>query len=78
MHATAPSATPPGSVDDMEFILNPREKLVFYRSVTRDSVFVYPLQQPVSDRGANLKRLEEIRSALGWEKLRYDTTSEGY
>ena len=36
IHATAPASTPPGSVDDLEFILNPAEKLVFYRSVTRD------------------------------------------
>ena len=72
LHATAPSSVPPGSIDDIEFVLNPDAKLVFFRSVTRDTVFLYPLQQPLSDRGANLKRLESIRKNLGWSRLSYE------
>ena len=72
LHATAPSSVPPGSIDDIEFVLNTDTKVVFFRSVTRDTVFLYPLQQPLSDRGANLKRLESIRKSLGWSRLSYE------
>jgi hypothetical protein len=49
-----------------------------YRSVSRDAVFVYPLQQPVADRGAHAARLEDLRSRLGWAKLSYDAEEGNY
>jgi uncharacterized protein (DUF1499 family) len=77
VHATVPSAFPEGSLDDLEFTLNPIEKVVLYRSVSRTSIFPYPFQQPISDRGSNLKRLEDIRNRLGWSKLIYDVEGTG-
>jgi len=58
-------------VDDVEFLLRvdgaesaPR---ALFRSATRQSVFVYPLQQPVNNQKSHFQRLEAIRLRLGWE-----------
>lgn len=72
LHAEAPSTVPKGGIDDLEFILLPDESLVLFRSSSRQSVFVYPLQQPVSDGGSNRARLQTVQRALGWPDLGYN------
>lgn len=78
LRAEVASVTPPGSIDVLEFLLDPVERTVFYRSATRDTYFVYPLQTPISDNGTNRKRLDGIRAALGWAEVRTDLDLSAY
>lgn len=71
LRATAPTVVSGlDAVDDIEFLLRtdsgaaPR---ALFRSSTRQSVFVYPLQQPVPNQKSHFDRLEAIRLRLGWE-----------
>eukprot|EP00968_Pinguiococcus_pyrenoidosus_P011252 scaffold898_cov229-Pinguiococcus_pyrenoidosus.AAC.16 len=41
---------PRGGIDDVEFLVNEKERLVFYRSATRLTEYVYPFQQPINDQ----------------------------
>lgn len=45
-------------MDSVEFLVKPEDQIVLYRSVSRDTLFLYPLQQPVSDQGKIKERLE--------------------
>jgi len=69
IHAEFPAFLP-NRIDDVEFRLNEKEELVFFKSATRgDPVYVYPIIQPVGDFGKNQKRLEAIRQDLGWGEI---------
>jgi len=62
---------PKGSSLFYEFLVkhNIGHKLVLYRAVVDKTVFVYPLQQPVSDFGALKNRLQGVLSRTGWLKI---------
>ena len=76
LRATAASVIPPDGQDDVEFVLRDDDGLrLLYRSATRQSVFVYPLQQPVSNQKSHLERLVAIRRRLSWEEAGLPTDS---
>ncbi len=63
---------PAGSSLFYEFKVLPSEKLVLYRAFVDKTVFLYPLQEPVSDFGALDARLDDIRGRVGWLKVSSD------
>ena len=62
---------PKGASLFYEFLLKRAEsdRLVLYRAVVDKTVFVYPLQQPVSDFGALENRLQGVLRRTGWLKI---------
>lgn len=62
---------PSGSSLFYEFLIKDGigDKVVLYRAVVDKTVFLYPLQQPVSDFGALQSRLEGVLHRTGWLKI---------
>lgn len=70
LRCTGTATVPADGVDDVEFrMLAETPPRALFRSATRQSVFVYPLQQPVPNQKSHAERLEQIRRRLGWETL---------
>eukprot|EP01041_Mallomonas_annulata_P003538 gene3538-7037_t len=67
IRAEAKSAIPPLGIDDVEFVLNTRDKIVTYRSNSRE--LVYAGTQLIGDGGSNRNRLESVRRKLGWQEM---------
>jgi len=63
IHATAKSAVPPTGIDDLEFLINSNDKIITYRSNSRDLLMAGV--QLVGDGGSNRNRLESIKRKLG-------------
>jgi len=67
LRAVGQATVPPDGTDDVEFRLTKDGGIrLLYRSATRQSVFLYPLQQPVANQESHAKRLLSIRRRLGW------------
>jgi len=62
----ATSRQPAGASNFYEFLLRPEDALVLTRAVVDKTVYVYPLQQPVTDFGLLRAKLDDVRSSLGW------------
>lgn len=71
LRAEAKSAFPPLGIDDVEFLLNPRDSIVTFRSNSREVVFAGT--QIVGDGGANRNRIESIRRKVGWQAMGMDS-----
>ena len=63
IHLTAKSALPPTGIDDLEFLINPADKLITYRSNSREVVFAGT--QQVGDAGSHKNRLAGLQRKLG-------------
>ena len=67
-----PPRQPPGSSSFFEFVVKPGNSkdntpnVVLNRAVIDKTIFVYPLQQPVSDGGYLQAKLESIKSRTGF------------
>ena len=60
---------PAGSSLFYEFALRPLDKIVLVRAFVDKTVFVYPIQQPVSDFGALKGKLETVQKSLGMRDI---------
>ena len=60
---------PAGSSLFYEFVLRPQDKLLLQRAIVDKTVFVYPIQQPVSDFGALKGKLEHVKANLNMKDL---------
>ena len=69
---------PAGASLFYEFKLKPEDNKVLYRAVVDKSVFIYPLQQPVSDFDALRNTLEEVRQRAGLKGEQQNTLPDEY
>ena len=76
LHAQAKSSFPPTGIDDVEFLLNTQDKLVTYRSNSRDALKAGGTV--VGDGGANRNRLESVRQRLGLREMGAEADEEAY
>lgn len=62
IRAEAKSAFPPSGIDDIELLLNDNDKIITYRSNSRETVMAGT--EIVGDAGANRNRLNDLKSKL--------------
>ena len=67
IHAEAKSSIPIGGIDDIEFLINPLDKIITYRSNSRELVFAGT--DPIPDGGSNKNRLESIKRSLNVQEM---------
>lgn len=70
LRAQGKSEVPNDGTDDVEIrMLDETPPRALFRSATRQSIFVYPLQQPVPNQKSHAERLEAIRLRAGWDQI---------
>lgn len=77
IRAEGKSVVPPTGIDDVEFLMaSPSDKLVTYRTNSREMIFAPGLSGPVpvSDGGSHKNRLKSILNRLEWSEM--GTTKE--
>ena len=55
----------------MEFLV--KSDVVTYRSLAEKVIYVYPFTTPISDFGAQGKRIKALEDELGWSIPRWDS-----
>lgn len=76
VRAEAKSAVPPTGVDDVEFLINSADKIITYRSNSRE--LVRAGMQVIGDAGSNKNRLEGIKRKLGVSEMQMDADAEAF
>jgi len=74
IRAEAKSAVPPTGIDDVEFLLNPIDKLITYRTNSRELVFAGTTM--VGDGGSNKNRLANLQRKLGVKEMALEDEAE--
>jgi len=67
IRAEAKSAFPPSGIDDIELLLNDNDKIITYRSNSRETVIAGT--EIVGDAGANRNRLNDLKSKLRLDEM---------
>ena len=67
VRAEARSAIPITGTDDIEFLVNPIDKIITYRTNSREVAMAGP--QVISDGGSNKNRLDVIKRKLGVQEM---------
>jgi len=70
------SKQPSGSSLFYEFTLKDEDKLILFRAVVDKTVFLYPLQQPISDFGALQSKLDAIRNSANFLQVGANSDSD--
>lgn len=71
LRAEGQSKVPQDGIDDVEFLLIPSEKIVTYRSASRQNKYIYPYQVAIPDGGYQRQRMQGLLVQLGWVELNY-------
>lgn len=76
VRAEAKSAVPPTGTDDIELLLNGKDKIITYRSNSRELVTAG--SQVIGDAGSNRNRLDSIKRKLGVSDMGMTADAEQY
>lgn len=76
VRAEAKSAVPPTGIDDIELLINSKDKLITYRSNSRDVLMAG--SQVIGDGGSNRNRLNSIKLKLKVEEMGLNDEAESY
>ena len=76
VRAEAKSAVPPTGTDDIELLLNGKDKIITYRSNSRELVTAGT--QVIGDAGSNRNRLDSIKRKLGVNDMGMNADAEQF
>lgn len=76
IRAEAKSAVPPSGIDDIEFLVNGLDKIIAYRSNSRETLMAGT--QLIGDGGSNRNRLESIKRKLGVSEMKVADDADDY
>jgi uncharacterized protein (DUF1499 family) len=76
LRAEAKSAVPPSGIDDIEVLINKKDKIITYRSNSREVIAAG--SEIIGDGGSNKNRLVSLRGKLGVKEMGLDDETEQF